>query len=79
MRELDLQVQSKLFSNYAYHRCAVHMYNILLIIDSLDNIEKRTARFFQNAIHMQSCEVEAEHNFIMKEYKKILEDTGNTG
>lgn len=47
----------------------------LQVQNSLDNIEKKTARFFQNAIHMQSCEVEAEHNFIMKEYKKILEDT----
>lgn len=47
-----------------------------LISDALDNIEKRTNRFFQNAYHMQPSEMEIEHNNILKEYKKILEDSG---
>ncbi|XKL59012.1 hypothetical protein PGB90_000028 [Kerria lacca] len=47
----------------------------LQVQNSLDNIEKRTVRFFQNAYHLQSSELETEHNNIMKEYKKIIEDS----
>ena len=47
-----------------------------LFPDSMDNIEKRIARFFQNAYHIPPDNLDSEHNLILKEYKKILEDTG---
>ncbi|KAK7602079.1 hypothetical protein V9T40_009520 [Parthenolecanium corni] len=47
----------------------------LQVQNSLESVEKRTSRFFQSAYHLTSPEIEAEHNYIMKEYKKMLEDS----
>lgn len=47
-----------------------------IFIDALDSIEKRTARFFQSAYHMQPSDMDNEHTNILKEYKKVLEDSG---
>ncbi|KAK7578001.1 hypothetical protein V9T40_010206 [Parthenolecanium corni] len=47
----------------------------LQVQNSLDNIEKRTTRFFQNAYNLTQNELDAENNNMLKEYKKILEDS----
>lgn len=77
MRELDLQVQSTINRSFGWiDRARILIFSN--VTDSLDSIEKRTARFFQSAFHLQPTELEAEHNNIMREYKKIIEDSGST-
>lgn len=82
MRELDLQVQSKQrFHWNMLHIREFHRFLLLLFRfpDSMDTIEKRIARFFHSAYHMPSENLDSEHNSILREYKKILEDTGKLG
>lgn len=76
MRELDLQVQSE--QDLTLKSVLSQQYSTILVSfsDSMDNIEKRITRFFQSAYHMPPENLDSEHSLILKEYKKILEDTG---
>lgn len=78
MRELDLQVQSKKCSQLSMFSARIAETFKKFFSDSLDNIEKRTTRFFQNAYNLTQNELDAENNNMLKEYKKILEDSGMT-
>lgn len=50
---------------------------LIVIKDSMDMLQNKISTFFEHIIHMNGEDIEKDHNSILKEFEKNIEDSGD--